>query len=57
MWETICNYVIEGMLYVGVAGLIIVTFFTTYTMVSWEQEEKRKRKEEMLKYERPIKRD
>jgi hypothetical protein len=55
MWETICNYVIEGMLYVGVAGLIIVTFFTTYTMVSWEQEEKRKRKEE--KYERPIKRD
>ncbi len=56
MWKIICDYVIEGMLYVGVAGLIILTFFTTYTMVSWEQEEKRKRKEEE-KYERPIKRD
>ena len=57
MWETICDIVLNLMLFVGVAGLIIVIFFTTYIMVSWEQEEKRKRKEEMWKYERPIKRD
>ena len=57
MWKAICDIVIDIMLYVGVAGLIIVTFFTTYTMVSWEQEEKRKRKEEIEKYERQIKRD
>ena len=57
MWETICDIALNTMLFIGVAGLIIVIFFTTYIMVSWEQEEKRKRKEELRKYERPIKRD
>ena len=48
MWETICDIALNTMLFIGLAGLIIVIFFTTYIMVSWEQEEKRKRKIEIF---------